>query len=133
MRSVLSEGTGRRSPSIASIRRASRNISRRSRPSVRAYVAAIGFEPKPGAILLAPSPEGELARVIFGVEAPGASGFDPFLAGKLAGLPAGSYAFERAPSDPAAAALAFLLASYQFRPLSREARGKAASPRASGG
>ncbi len=82
--------------------------------AVRAYVGAIGFEPKPGAILLAPSPEGELARVIFGVEAPGASGFDPFLAGKLAGLPAGSYAFEHAPSDPAAAALAFLLASYQF-------------------
>ena len=83
-------------------------------PSVRAYVAAVGFEPKPGAILLAPSPEGGLARVIFGVEAPGASGVDPFLAGKLASLPAGSYAFERAPSDPGAAALAFLLASYQF-------------------
>ena len=83
-------------------------------PSMRAYVGAVGFEPKPGALLLAPSPEGALARVLFGVEPPGASGVDPFLAGKLAALPPGVYAFERAPRDPRAAALAFLLSSYQF-------------------
>ncbi len=82
--------------------------------SICAYVGAVGFEPKPGATLLAPSPEGALARVLFGVEPPGASGADPFLAGKLAALPRGVYAFERAPSDPGTAALAFLLSSYQF-------------------
>jgi leucyl aminopeptidase len=83
-------------------------------PSIRAYVGAVGFEAKPGAMLLAPSPEGALARVIFGVEPAGAASVDPFLAGKLAALPAGVYAFERAPNDPGAAALAFLLSSCQF-------------------
>jgi leucyl aminopeptidase len=83
-------------------------------PSIRAYVDAVGFEPKPGAILLAPSVEGVLERVIFGVEPQGASGVNPFLAGKLAALPRGVYAFERAPRDPGAAALAFLLSCYQF-------------------
>ncbi|ARN79980.1 leucyl aminopeptidase family protein [Methylocystis bryophila] len=83
-------------------------------PPMRAYVGAAGFEPKPGALLLPPSPEGALARVLFGVESPGARRLDPFLAGKLTALPPGVYAFERAPRDPDAAALAFLLSSYQF-------------------
>ncbi len=83
-------------------------------PTIRAYVSAVGFAPKPGALLLAPSPEGALTRVIFGVEPAGAKTVDPFLAGKLTALPPGVYAFERAPRDPGAAALAFLLSSYQF-------------------
>jgi leucyl aminopeptidase len=82
---------------------------------VRAYAKAIGFKPQPGALLLAPSPEGALERVLFAIEPAGAKFIDPFLAGKLAtALPAGAYAFDRAPSDPAAAALAFLLSSYKF-------------------
>jgi leucyl aminopeptidase len=83
-------------------------------PSIRAYMGAVGFEPKPGALLLAPSPEGALARVIFGVEPAGAQSIDPFLAGKLTALPPGVYAFERTPRDAGDAALAFLLSSYQF-------------------
>jgi leucyl aminopeptidase len=79
------------------------------------FAQATGFEPKPGAVLLAPAPTGALERVIFVGEAQDAENGDPFLAGKLATqLPAGVYAFATAPQDPAAAALAFLLSSYKF-------------------
>jgi len=81
----------------------------------RAFARACGFESKPGQSLLAPGGDGALERVLFGVEAQGARSRDPFLAGKLATLlPPGVYRFDRAPSDPAAAALAFLLSRYRF-------------------
>ena len=81
----------------------------------RAFARACGFEGKPGQSLLAPGDDGALERVLFGVEARGARRRDPFLPGKLATLlPPGLYRFDRAPPDPAAAALAFLLSRYRF-------------------
>jgi leucyl aminopeptidase len=82
---------------------------------MRAFALASGFEPKAGRMLLAPGREGEPERVLFGVDAPGARGYDPFLPGKLAtSLPPGLYRFDRAPRDPFAAALAFLMSRYKF-------------------
>jgi len=81
----------------------------------RAFARACGFEAKPGQSLLEPGENGALERVLFGVEAHGARQRDPFLAGKLATLlPPGVYRFDRAPADPEAAALAFLLSRYRF-------------------
>ena len=81
----------------------------------RAFARACGFEAKPGQSLLEPGEDGALERVLFGVEARGARRRDPFLPGKLATLlPPGLYRFDRAPPDPAAAALAFLLSRYRF-------------------
>ncbi|MGA8169557.1 MAG: leucyl aminopeptidase family protein, partial [Methylocystis sp.] len=81
----------------------------------RAFGRACGFEAKPGQSLLAPGADGGLERVLFGVEAKAARSRDPFLAGRLATLlPPGLYRFDRAPADPATAALAFLLSSYRF-------------------
>ena len=81
----------------------------------RAFARACGFEAKPGQSLLEPGENGALERVLFGVEARGARPRDPFLPGKLATLlPPGLYRFDRAPPDPAAAALAFLLSRYRF-------------------
>jgi len=81
----------------------------------RAFARACGFEAKPGQSLLEPGENGALERVLFGVEAHGARRRDPFLAGKLATLlPPGVYRFDRAPADPEAAALAFLLSRYRF-------------------
>lgn len=78
----------------------------------RAFAAASGFEPKPGAILPLPSTEGGIACVLFGHDE--ASG-DPFGAGGLAtALPAGTYRFEGRLADPALAALAFALGRYRF-------------------
>ncbi|HXY57429.1 MAG TPA: leucyl aminopeptidase family protein [Methylocystis sp.] len=76
---------------------------------------ASGFEPKPGKLLLVPKAGGDLARVLFGVEAADAPRRDAFLPGKLATLlPAGLYRFESGPFDPFAAALSFLLSRYKF-------------------
>jgi leucyl aminopeptidase len=81
-------------------------------PSVRAFVAAAGFEPKAGRHLIFPlkSETGAL----FALE--GASEpKDPFLAGRLAELlPAGTYRFANAPHDPRLAALGFALGAYRF-------------------
>jgi leucyl aminopeptidase len=81
----------------------------------RAYVAAAGFEPKAGRHLLVPGPQGEIAGVLFAVEAADDPHLDLFRPGALAGLlPAGSYRFANAPHDSRLAALAFALGSYRF-------------------
>ncbi|MCX7900134.1 MAG: leucyl aminopeptidase family protein, partial [Methylocystis sp.] len=80
----------------------------------RAAAEAIGFDARPGCLLIAPAVDGEAARAFFGVEEEGARR-DAFLAGKLAGaLPAGLYRFDESVKEPAQAALAFLLSSYSF-------------------
>jgi leucyl aminopeptidase len=82
---------------------------------IRALAQASGFEPKPGRLLLVPSAEGSLARVLFGVEPADATRRDAFLPGKLAtSLPPGLYRFDSGPHNPKDAALAFLLSRYKF-------------------
>lgn len=89
-----------------------------------AFVRAVGFEPKPGRHLLVPDAQGNLARVLFGLEDADEPAKDLFRPGSLAGLlPAGVYRFANAPHDARLAALAFALDAYQF------ARYRKAEPR----
>jgi leucyl aminopeptidase len=81
----------------------------------RAFVAAAGFEAKPGKLLLVPGDDGVLGGVLFGLEAPDAKTKDLFRPGQLAtALPAGTYRFANAPHDARLAALSMALGSYQF-------------------
>ncbi|AXK81877.1 leucyl aminopeptidase family protein [Pseudolabrys taiwanensis] len=81
----------------------------------RAFVRAAGFEAKSGKHLLVPGPEGQLAAVLFGIEAADAANKDLFRPGLLATLlPAGLYQFGNAPHDARLAALAIALGAYQF-------------------
>jgi leucyl aminopeptidase len=80
----------------------------------RNFADAAGFEPKAGRHALLPAADGDLAGVLFGIEADRASA-NPFLTGSLPGLlPAGSYRFANAPYDTRLAALAFVLGGYRF-------------------
>ena len=81
----------------------------------RAFVKAAGFEPKAGKHLMVPDSEGNLAGVLFGLEAADDPAKDLFRPGALAGLlPPGAYRFANAPHDARLAALAFALGTYQF-------------------
>lgn len=81
----------------------------------RAFVAAAGFEPKPGRLLLLPAADGKLAGALFGIERPQDAPIDLFRPGQLSGLlPPGTYRFANAPHDARLAALAFGLNAYQF-------------------
>ncbi len=81
----------------------------------RAFVTAAGFEAKAGKLLMVPDADGQLAHVLFGLEAADDPARDLFRPGALAGaLPAGTYRFANAPHDARQAALAFALATYQF-------------------
>ena len=81
----------------------------------RAFVAAAGFEPKPGRLLLLPAGDGKLSGALFGIERPGDAVIDPFRPGQLSGLlPPGTYNFANPPHEPRLAALAFALGAYQF-------------------
>ncbi len=80
----------------------------------RAFIAAAGFEPKPGKLVLLPKLDGKLAGVLFGIERPGDT-VDLFRPGQLVNtLPAGIYRFANAPHDMRLAALAFATGAYQF-------------------
>ena len=81
----------------------------------RAFVAAGGFEAKPGRLFLLPAADGKLAGVLFGIERPDDAEIDRFRPGLLPGLlPPGTYRFANSPHDVRLAALAFALGSYQF-------------------
>lgn len=81
----------------------------------RAFVRAAGFEPKAGKHLIVPDTDGNLAGVLFGLEAANDPARDLFRPGALAGvLPPGTYRFANAPHDTRLAALSFALANYQF-------------------
>jgi leucyl aminopeptidase len=81
----------------------------------RQFAEANGFAGKPGACLILPGADGQIAGVLFGIEDDGATSRDPFRPGALAGLlPAGVYRFANAPHDTRLAVLAFALGRYRF-------------------
>ena len=81
----------------------------------RIFIAAAGFEPKPGRLLLLPAADGKLAGVLFGIEGSEEREIDRFRPGQLAvQLPPGTYRFANAPHDARLAAMAFALGTYQF-------------------
>ncbi len=83
--------------------------------TAQTWIAASGFEAKPGRVLPVPGEAGVLCGAVFGVEAPDAKSREPFLTANLVrDLPAGAYRFEGALHDPRLAAIGFLLGSYRF-------------------
>jgi leucyl aminopeptidase len=79
------------------------------------FLSAAAFEPKAGRHLLVPAADGQLAAVLFGIEAADAGVKDLFRPGQLATLlPPGTYRFGSDPHDSRLAALAIALGSYQF-------------------
>ncbi len=83
--------------------------------AARAWMAAAGYEPLPGRVLIVPSHEGGLLGVVFGIETDAAVCRDPFLAANLArDLPPGAYRFEGALADARSSVIGFLLGTYRF-------------------
>jgi leucyl aminopeptidase len=81
----------------------------------RSFIAAAGFEAKPGRLMLLPAANGKLTGALFGIENPGEDDIDLFRPGQLSGLlPEGTYRFANAPHDARLAVLAFALGVYQF-------------------
>ena len=77
-----------------------------------AYLVAIGFQPKPGALALLPGEDGSLGGVVFGLAD---KDNDPFLVGRLPKeLPEGIYHFADSPIVPLMAALSWRLGAYSF-------------------
>src|SRR5262245_34899715 len=90
----------------------------------RWFIAAAGFEAKPGRFLLLPGVDGKLDGVLFGLESPGETDVDRFRPGQLPSLlPPGTYRFANAPHAERPGALGFALGTYQF------ARYRKAEPR----
>ena len=81
----------------------------------RQFAAANDFTGKPGKCLTLPGPDGQIARVVFGIEDETAKSRDLFRPGALPGLlPPGVYRFANAPHDVRLATLAFVLGTYRF-------------------
>jgi leucyl aminopeptidase len=81
----------------------------------RQFAAANGFIAKPGACLILPAADGQIAQVLFGLEDETTKHRDLFRPGTLPGLlPPGTYRFANEPHDTRLAALAFALGSYRF-------------------
>jgi leucyl aminopeptidase len=81
----------------------------------RQFAQANGFAAKAGECLTLPGADGQIAHVVFGLEAETAKWRDLFRPGQLPGLlPPGVYRFANAPHDARLAALAFALGSYRF-------------------
>ena len=55
-------------------------------PIERSFATAIGFKPKAGSLALLPGPDGNLARVLFGLGDPEAAAYDRLLAGETTGI-----------------------------------------------
>jgi leucyl aminopeptidase len=84
-------------------------------PRSRAFADATGFAPRAGRHLLLGGPQGELAGVLFGLEAADDASKDLLRPGALPILlPDGTYRFANAPHDTRLAALAFGLGCYGF-------------------
>jgi leucyl aminopeptidase len=84
-------------------------------PHARQFAQANGFAAKPGACLALPTPQGQIAQVLFGLEDATSTTRDLFRPGLLPGLlPPGTYRFANAPHDTRLAALAFALGGYRF-------------------
>jgi leucyl aminopeptidase len=83
--------------------------------SQRTYVAATGFKPRAGQLVMVPDSDGRLALALFGLGRKDDAERTPFLPGKLADLlPPGTYRLAGPASDRALATLAFALGSYRF-------------------
>jgi leucyl aminopeptidase len=83
--------------------------------TVCAWMAAAGYDPVPGRVLIVPGAEGGLLGAVFGVEAEDAASRDPFLSANLArDLPAGAYRFEGPLADARLSTIGFLLGTYRF-------------------
>jgi leucyl aminopeptidase len=81
----------------------------------RQFAQANDFTAKPGKCLILPSPDGQIAQVIFGLEDETSKFRNLFRPGALPGLlPPGVYRFANAPHDARLATLAFALGSYRF-------------------
>jgi leucyl aminopeptidase len=80
---------------------------------VRNWIAACAFQPKPGTHYLVPGPQGELARVLVGLE-PGIDRWS--MAGLPVALPAGAYRLDpdTTPGDAFGAAFAWAMGGYAF-------------------
>ena len=90
-------------------------ISKELAEPARQFALANDFTAKPGKCLILPSPDGQIAQVIFGLEDASAKSRDLFRPGVLPGLlPPGLYRFANAPHDTRLATLAFALGSYRF-------------------
>ncbi|CAN7738015.1 leucyl aminopeptidase family protein [Bradyrhizobium sp. LjRoot220] len=90
-------------------------ISKELSPQAQQFAKANDYAAKPGKCLALPSPEGQIAQVIFGLEEEGSKSRDLFRPGALPGLlPPGIYRFANAPHDIRLATLAFALGSYRF-------------------
>jgi leucyl aminopeptidase len=118
---VAADSTGARP--VAAIPAAAYPSWLESRPaSVRGWLEAIGFEPKPAAIALLPASDGALAGALLILSEPA----EPWDFAALRGrLPAGDWRLEWAEPEPGAgqAALGWALASYRFdRYRQREAK-----------
>ena len=84
-------------------------------PQAAQFATANGFAAKPGACLVLPTAEGQIAQVLFGLEDEDTRSRDLFRPGSLPGLlPSGIYRFANAPHDARLAALAFALGLYRF-------------------
>src|SRR5258706_16357449 len=82
----------------------------------RQFALANGFAAKPGACLTLPSPDGQIAQVLFGLEDETSKSRDLFRPGALPGLlPAGVYRVGQSPHHSHPAALALALGHYRFR------------------
>jgi leucyl aminopeptidase len=81
----------------------------------RQFAQANNFGAKPGSYLALPDAEGQIARVMFGLEDADSRSRDLFRPGALPGLlPPGVYRFANAPHDTRLATLAFVLGGYRF-------------------
>src|SRR6185312_15920199 len=84
-------------------------------PQAAQFALANGFAAKPGACLVLPTADGQIAQVLFGLEDEDTRSRDLFRPGTLPGLlPSGVYRFANAPHDARLAALAFALGAYRF-------------------
>ena len=90
-------------------------ISKTLPAQAQQFALANDFTAKPGKCLTLPSPDGQIAHVLFGLEEEGSKSRDLFRPGALPGLlPPGIYRFANAPHDTRLATLAFALGSYRF-------------------
>src|SRR3954469_9101665 len=91
------------------------DISKELPAQAQQFAKANDFTAKPGKCLTLPSPDGQLALVLFGLEEETSKSRDLFRPGALPGLlPPGIYRFANAPHDMRLATLAFALGSYRF-------------------
>jgi leucyl aminopeptidase len=87
----------------------------------RNWIAARGWQPKAGAVLLLPGADGGIAGALLGTGSKDWPKETPLLAGVLPGtLPAGDYRFASEVPDPELATVAWLAGCYRFNRYKRE-------------